>query len=89
MTQLQIKAFITNIETKLDKNSQPFFKLTLQGTPDYFYAFSNALSTDTLATLTDTPHNFINRQVLIAYEEIPNKENSGTFKKVKGIELVI
>jgi hypothetical protein len=89
MPKLQIKAFITNIESKLDKNSQPFFKLSLSGTSDYFYAFSNALSTDTLATLTDTPDNFINRQVLISYEELPNKENLGTFKKVKGIELVI
>jgi len=88
MSKLQIKAFITNIETKLDKNSQPFFQLSLQGTSDYFYAFSNNLPPDTLATLTNTPDNFINRQVMVSYEELPNKDNPGNFKKVKEIQLL-
>jgi hypothetical protein len=86
--ELKIKTFITDIESKLDKNSNPFFKLTLQGTPDYFYAFNNNLPPDTLTTLKETPFNFINRQVLISYEEIPNRDSGGVFRKVKAIEVL-
>ena len=85
MSQLQIKAFITAIENKLDKNAQPYFKLSLQGFPFPLYAFSNNLATDTLATLTKAPDNLINRQVLITYQELP--ANQGVFRKVKQIEI--
>lgn len=87
MTQLQIKAIITDIEAKVDKNFNPFYKLSLQGTSDYFYAFSNSLAQETLTTLSETPHNFINRQVLITYQELPNKESQGTFHRIKQIQI--
>lgn len=88
MTEFQIKAFISAIETKLDKNSNPFYKLSLVGCSDYFYAFSNSLNSETLNTLAEAPHNFINRQVLITYQELPNKDNLGSFRKVKQIEII-
>ncbi|CAH1766957.1 1487_t:CDS:2 [Entrophospora sp. SA101] len=88
MTQLQIKAFITDIESKVDKNVNPFYKITLQGTSDYFYAFSNSLPQETLSTLTNDPFNFINRQVLITYQELPNKDQQGTFRRIKQIEIL-
>ena len=88
MSQLQIKALISDIEPKLDKNSNSFFKLTLQGTSNYFYAFSNNLPPDTLTALTNAPHNFVNRQVLISYQELPNRDSGGKFFKVQGIQLL-
>lgn len=87
--ELQIKATILDIENKIDKNSNPFFKISLANLPArYFYAFSFSLPAETLATLTNAPLNFINRQVLITYQELPNQNNQGTFFKVKEIELV-
>lgn len=85
----QIKARLLDIETKLDKNNHPYFVLSLQGLPNrYFYAFSANLPADTLSTLTNTPHSLISRLVLITYEELPNKENSRTFYKVKEIQVL-
>jgi len=85
---LQIKATIIDIESKTDKNNNPYFRLSLQGMPGrYFYAFSFSLPPDTWQTLLDAPHNLINRQVLITYQELPNKDNSGTFFKVQALEL--
>jgi len=81
--ELQIKAFISDIEPKLDRNANSFYKLTLLGCSDYFYAFSYNLKTETLTILKETPDNLINRQVLITYQELANKNNEGTFKKVK------
>jgi hypothetical protein len=87
MSQLQIKATITDIEPKKDKNGNPFYKLSLQKTADYFYAFSYGLPKETLTALQETPHKLVNRQVLISYQELPNKDNQGTFFRVKEIEL--
>ena len=85
---LQIKAIISDIEAKLDKNGNSFCRISLSGMPArYFYAFSFSLPPKTWTTLQATPHNFINCQVLITYEELPNKENQGTFCKVQAIEL--
>ena len=88
MTQeLQIKTTITDIEAKLDKNVNPFYKLSLQGLPNrYFYAFSYNLPETTLQLLK-TPSNLVNRLVLITYQELPNKDNQGTFFKVQAIAL--
>ncbi|CAI2186172.1 17921_t:CDS:2 [Funneliformis geosporum] len=78
--ELQIKARITEIESKVDKNSNPYCRLSLRGlTNRYFYVFSNSLKPETFTTLTNTPCNFINRQVLITYQELPNQDNQGTF----------
>jgi hypothetical protein len=93
MNQLQIKATLLDIESKTDKNGHPYYRLSLQGMPGrYFYAFStdyHLKNTPTLSTLTNAPHNLINRQVLITYEELPNKDNSKpTFFKVKEIEIL-
>jgi hypothetical protein len=101
MNQLQIKATLLDIENRTDKNSNPYFRLSLVGMPArYFYAFSNNLSESTLQLLK-SPHNLINRQVLITYEEtrsskrtsvvgdqIPNKDQNGTFFKVQQIEIL-
>jgi len=87
MNQLQIKATIIDIEAKLDKNTNPFYKIVLQGAPDYFYAFSNNLPPKTL-TMLQHPHQLVNQLALIAFEELTNKANSGTFRRVKTIELV-
>ena len=87
--ELQIKALLLDLETKLDKNHNPYFRISLQGlTNRYFYAFSNSLPATAFKSLTDTPHNFINRQVLITYQELTNKDNQGTFFKVKEIKIV-
>jgi len=89
MSQLQIKTTIIDIESKTDKNNNPYFRLSLQGLPTrYFYAFSFSLPAQTWRTLLDAPHNFINRQVCITYQELPNKDNPGTFFKVQQIELI-
>jgi len=87
MSHLQIKATLIELESKLDKNFNPYYRLTLQGIPGYYYAFNNSLPPTTWTTLT-TPHNFINRQVLITYQELPNKDNLGTFYKVKDLQIV-
>jgi phosphopantetheinyl transferase (holo-ACP synthase) len=87
MTQLQIKATIIDLENKTDKNGNPYYRLSLQGMPArYFYAFSFSLKEATLKFLK-TPSNLINRQVLITYQELPNKDNLGTFFKVQEIEI--
>jgi len=89
MTQpLQIKATILDIETKTDKNNNPYFRLSLTGIPTrYFYAFSFNLKEENWRTLINSPHNFINRQVLITYQEVPNKDNQDTFYKVQQIQI--
>lgn len=89
MTQtLQIKAILLDLESKLDKNSNPYFRLSLTGRPGiYFYAFSFSLSEETFAALINTPHNLVNRQVLITYQELPNQNNNGTFCQVKAIKI--
>ena len=85
--ELQIKALLLDLQTKLDKNHSPYFRISLQGLINrYFYAFSNSLPETTFKSLTNTP-NFINRQVLITYQGFPNQDNQGTFFKVKQIEI--
>lgn len=90
MTQpLQIKATIIDLEAKSDKNNNPYWRLSLANLPQrYFYAFSFSLPAETLSALTNAPHNFINRQVLITYQELPNQNNQGTFFKVQAIEIL-
>ncbi|CAI2195651.1 6969_t:CDS:2 [Funneliformis geosporum] len=89
-SELQIKTRITEIKSKTDKNGNPYGRLTLHGLANrYFYAFSNNLKPEIFTTLTTTPYNFINRQVLITYQELPNQDNQGTFKqKLESKELV-
>jgi hypothetical protein len=81
----QIKSILTDIEPKKDKNLNHFYKLSLQGLTSYFYAFNN-LPAETLNLLKDTPHQLVHQPVLITYEELPNKNNQGTFYRVKAIE---
>jgi len=85
---LTIHTTINDIETKQDKNLNPYFKLSLQEHPDYFYAFTYNLPENTLKTLSESPHKLVNQTVLISYEELPNKDGNGNFFKVKAIELV-
>ena len=89
MTQeLQIKAIIIDIEAKRDKNYHPFYKIALQGSTGYFYAFSNSIPKPTLTTLAESPHKLVNQLALISYEELPNQDQNGTFFRVRQIELV-
>jgi hypothetical protein len=46
--ELQIKATILDLESKVDKNQNPYFRLSLVGMPArYFYAFSFSLPATT------------------------------------------
>ena len=83
--QLQIKATLIDIENRTDKNGNLYYRLSLQGMPGYYYAFNYNLPQSTWSTLT-TPHNWINRPVLVTYQELT--KDQGTFYKVKQIELV-
>jgi hypothetical protein len=87
MTHLQIKAHLLTLESKVDKNGNLYYRLSLQGIPScYYYAFNYNLPESTWNSLT-TPHNWVNRQVLVTYQELPNKDGNGTFYKVKQIEI--
>ena len=86
--ELQIKTTIIDSEAKFDKNSNPYFRLSLANLPQrYFYAFSYNLPETTLQLLK-TPSNSVNRLVLITYQELPNQNNQGTFCKVQQIEII-
>lgn len=86
----KIKAILIELEPKQDRNTKPFYRLKLTGLPDYFYAFATdySLNPTTLQNLKTNPHQFLNQPVLIAYEAVANKDNPGTFKKVKAIALL-
>lgn len=87
--ELQIKSILLDIENRTDKNNNPYCRLSLQGLPtQYFYIFSNSLKLETFTSLTTSAHNFINRQVLITYQELVNKDGKGTFFKVKQIQVL-
>lgn len=89
MTQeLQIKGTLLDIENRTDKNFNPYCRLSLQGLTSYFYVFSNSLKAETFNSLTNSPHNFVNRQVLITYQELPNQDNQKTFCKVKDLQIM-
>ena len=87
-TELSTKTIITDIEPKLDKNFNPYFKLSLRGFPNCFYAFSNQLTKETLVILKETPEKLINQLALITYQELEHKDKNGTFFKIKAIEIV-
>ena len=89
-SELTIKTIINDLEKCLDKNGNTYYKLCVQwiNNSQIFYAFSYNLPANTLNTLAETPEKFINRSVLITYEKLPNKDNSGTFFKVKEIEVL-
>jgi len=88
--ELAVKTTIQDIETKWDKNSNPYFKLLVKWTNEvkFFYAFSYNLPEQTLTMLKENPEQFINQLVLIAYQELDNKDKNGTFFKVKEIEII-
>ena len=83
---LTVKTTITDIEPKSDKNLNPYFKITANC--QIFYAFSYNLSDTTFKTCAESPHKLVNQSVVITYEELANKDNQGTFYRVKDIELV-
>lgn len=88
MTQeLQIKATLVDIENRTDKNNNPYLRLSLQGIYGrYYYAFNN-LKKEIFTSLTNFPHKFVNRQVLVTYQELPNRDNLGTFYRVKDLQI--
>jgi len=90
MNQLQIKATISDIEPKLDKNSNTFYKLSLSGFPNPLYAFATDynLAASTLLLLHESPEKLVGKLVLITYEQTTNKENSGYFRKLKALEIL-
>ena len=89
---LTVKTTITAIEPHLDKNNNRYFRVSVRWDTNnrLFYAFSPdySLKESTLATLTNAPENFINRLVLITYEELENKQFANTFIRIKEIEIV-
>ena len=87
-TELTAKTTIQDIEVKQDKNQNLYFKLSLRGFPNCFYAFSNQLNKETLQMLKETPEQFINQLAPIAYQELENKDQQGTFYKVKALKII-
>lgn len=90
--ELKIQTTITDIESKLDKNSNRFYKVSTAweiGKPNLFYAFSTDfnLKNETLQLLTNSPERLINQQASIIYQEQSNKDNQGSFFKLKSIEV--
>ena len=86
----KIKALLLEVETKLDKNANSFWKLKLAGCPDYFYTFATdySLKACTLKSLSENSEKLVNQLVLSTYEEVPNKDSLGIFRKVKEIEVL-
>ncbi len=82
---LTIQTTISDIEEKRDKNLNPYFKITANY--QIFYAFSYNLSDTTFKICAESPHKLVNQSALITYEELHNKDNQGTFFRVKDIEL--
>jgi len=87
--ELTAKTIITDLETKLDKNHNLYFKLSVKWTTEikFFYAFADNLSAQTLQTLKYSPEKLINQLVLITYQALANQDKNGNFYKVKGIEI--
>lgn len=89
---LTTKTTITNIDPQIDKNNNRYFRLNvrLNDNDRLFYAFSTdyGLKNETLADLTNTPENLLNRLVLITYEELVNKQFNNTFVRIKEIQIV-
>lgn len=87
--EYSVKTIINDIETKLDKNQNLYFKLSVKWNDSsrIFYAFSYNLPKKTLTLLKESPEQLINQLVLITYQELPNQDGNGSFYKVKGIEI--
>ncbi len=86
----KIKAILIELESKLDRKGNSFYRLKLAGFPDYFYTFTTdySLKASTVKLLSENSEKLLHQLVLITYEEVPNKDNPGTFKKVKEIEII-
>jgi hypothetical protein len=89
MNLKQIKGLLLDLETKYDKNHNLYYRLSLFGIPaTYFYVFANnSLPADILLRLK-SPHNLVNRLVVITYQEFPNRDNPGVFNKVKNLQII-
>lgn len=87
-TELSVKTTINDIEPNLDKNQNLYFKLTLRGFANPFYAFSYNLPERILTILKEKPEQFTNQLALIAYEELEHQDKNGTFYKVKQIQVL-
>ena len=90
--EYKAKTNITDIESKLDKNNNRFYKISLaweRGEPKVFYAFSTDLNlkTKTLQILSNSPEKLVNQRVTITYQELENKDKNGTFCRIKEIEI--
>ena len=90
--EFQVKTTITDIESKLDKNSNRFYKVWINwelGKTKTFYAFSTDfnLKTETLQLLTNSLEKLINQRVTITYQELENKDKNGTFGRIKEITI--
>jgi hypothetical protein len=87
--QHQIKGTLLDIENKVDKNQNPYFRLSLFKVPArYFYAFKNNLSSQIWQDLLEKPHNLVNQLVLITYEELANPGYAGALYKITALELI-
>ena len=88
--EYSVKTTITDLETKLDKNQNLYFKLSVKWTNEvkFFYAFASNLPEKTLTILKYSPEKLINQLVLITYQALANQDKQGTFYKVKEIQLI-
>ena len=88
--EYSVKTTIQDIETKLDKNQNLYFKLLVKWNNEvkFFYAFSYNLPEKTLQMLKENPEKLINQLVLITYQELANQDAKGIFFKVKEIQLI-
>ena len=90
--EYQVKTTITDIESKLDKNGNCFYKVSIAwelGKTRVFYAFANDfnLKAETLKLLTNAPESLINQRAAITYQELENKDGNGTFARIKEIAI--
>lgn len=90
--EFQVKTTIQDIESKLDKNSNRFYKVWINwelGKTKAFYAFSTDfnLKTETLQLLTNSPEKLTNQRVTITYQELENQDKNGTFGRIKEITI--
>ena len=90
--EFQVKTTIQDIESKLDKNNNRFYKVWINwelGKTRVFYAFANDfnLKTETLQLLANSPESLINQRATITYQELVNQDKNGTFGRIKEIEI--
>lgn len=90
--EFQIKTVINDVEQKLDKNNNFYYRVCAKWNNNiqFFYAFENdfSLKENTLIRLANSPEQLINKEATIIFEEKLNKDGNGTYCKIKEIENI-